>query len=143
MNYEAYDANVVHSLRLLPGSHFLYTYDGDLVPFNVANDGTVSYDASLEGPLSGQGTIALAVNGWSIAIDATALGNSYSALDDQSCDSSQTLPVRLLAGTHSFYKEGTTYYFTVAADGTVDYDQAMDGILEGRGTRKLTLLQMQ
>jgi hypothetical protein len=31
-------------------------------------------------------------------------------------------------------------YFTVNADGIIDYDASLDGVFAGRGTRTLTLL---
>ena len=140
LDYQRYYANTPITARVLPGSHFFSTYGGFTVYFTVANDGKVSYDAAQEGQLSGDGTYVLMVDGWSVEIDATALGSSDCALDYKSCDSSQTIPVRVLAGQHFFYNEGTYYYFTVVADGTIDYDASMDGILSGRGTRRLTIL---
>jgi hypothetical protein len=46
-----------------------------------------------------------------------------------------------LPGSHHVYTVQYGYlWFSVAADGTFDYDTALDGMLSGRGTRTLTFL---
>ena len=52
------------TLTLLPGVHNLEDPEGTgTFDYTVNNDGTISYDAALEGILSGQGTNQLTVNG--------------------------------------------------------------------------------
>jgi hypothetical protein len=123
---------------LLPGSHLLSS-SYSFVVFIVNVDGTIDYDPALEGALIGRGTHSLVVNGWSIGIDATALGEATLILDVESHDATAALSASLLPGLHSLYT--TTYgqlVFTVLADGTIDYEAALGSVFSGRGTRKLT-----
>jgi len=49
-------------------------------------------------------------------------------------DATTPFTVQLIPGSqHWFYSGGTYQYFTVAADGAVDYDPALEGALTGRG----------
>ena len=120
--------------QLLPGSHFFSTYGGAVVYFTVADDGTIDYDASLDGVLTGRGTNTLTVQGAAVQIDASALPGSYLALDYVAYDGDAPIDARLLPGSHFFSTYGgAAVYFTVANDGTIDYDASLDGVLTGRG----------
>jgi hypothetical protein len=139
--YSADDAAAPGSANLLPGDHILSTYGGSSVSFTVNADGTVDYDAALDGVLSGRGTGALAVQGLEVTIDASALSEASLALDYAGADATAPQAVRLLPGEHQIYTAARGEVgFTVLADGTLDYDAALDGILSGRGTRTLTFL---
>jgi hypothetical protein len=50
---------VAITARLLPGRQYGSRDGRDLVGFGVAADGTVAYDAALEGALTGRGTTTL------------------------------------------------------------------------------------
>jgi len=55
-------------------------------------------------------------------------------------DATTPFTVQLIPGSqHWFYSGGTYQYFSVAADGTVDYDPALEGALTGRGTSTLAI----
>src|SRR5262249_20611289 len=132
------DASAAYQVNLLPGRHFLTTYGGDPVYFSVAANGAVTVDPALEGVLSG-GAHALTVLGHDVAIDARALGSASVYLDYAAYDAAVSPGARLLAGQHWIYTAAYSYvYFKVTADGRIDYDAALDGILSGRGTRTLT-----
>src|SRR5262249_20494959 len=81
LDYVYHDPAVPFSLNLAPGKHFLKTYGGDYVYVTVQDNGTVDYDAALEGILPGRGTNVLAVKGRTVQINASALSGSYLALD--------------------------------------------------------------
>src|SRR5206468_2809597 len=107
-------------------------------------DGTVSYDASLEGALTGTGTRALTVHGETIQIDATALGRrniaSFQIAGVGSFSTSQVQTVTLLPGRAIYQDPTLQFAFTVSLADTVDFDQGLDGQVGGRGTRTLVLL---
>jgi hypothetical protein len=139
-HYQSLDPAAMQSVTLLPGEHFLRTLNGDFVHFTIQSDGRVDYDASLGGVLAGRGTDCLLVQGRSIVLDASALSGSVLYVDYYtSRDPSAPQTVNLLPGTHNVY---TTLYgyiwFTVTADGVINYDASLDGIIAGRGTSRLT-----
>src|SRR5581483_7713626 len=96
--------------------------------------------ASLDGALSGRGTTSLSLLGRAVALDASALGVSAVAVDGTWLDVAGPLALRLMPGQHYVYAQGVFTYFTVNADGTLDYDASLDGALTGRGTASLSLL---
>src|SRR5262249_33783661 len=122
----------------LPGQHFVYGYGSTVTYFNVAADGTVSYDPALEGVFSSPGPNSLDIHGVTVRVDASALSGSFLALDYQTHDPAVPFSVTLLPGQHFVYGYGSTVtYFNVAADGTVSYDPALEGVFSGRGTSAL------
>jgi hypothetical protein len=59
-------------------------------------------------------------------------------LDYAAQNKTAIITARLLPGTHHVQTwEGNFIYFTVASNGTVDYDPALEGALTGRGTSSL------
>src|SRR5262249_28466027 len=74
-----------------------------------------------------------------VTVDATALSGSYLFMDYATYEDAAPISVTLLPGqSHFFYTYGSSaVYFTVNADGTVDYDPALDGFMSGRGTGSL------
>src|SRR5207244_3362651 len=140
LDYAVQDPAAPFSVRLLPGQHWLKTYGGDYTYFKVNADGTVDYDAALEGVLTGRGTSSLGVNGAVVQVDARALSGSSLTLDYAVQDPAAPFSVRLLPGQHWLKTYGGDYtYFNVNADGTVDYDAALEGVLTGRGTNSLSV----
>jgi hypothetical protein len=133
-----YDAAAPFSLRLAPGQHFVYTL-GSIVYFTVTAEGIVDYDPTLEGALAGRGTAQLQVNGLAITLDARPLGIAALHLDNLNYDAATPLNPRLLPGLHFVLTPYTTVaqYFTVANDGTLDYDPALEGAFTGRGASRL------
>jgi hypothetical protein len=107
----------------------------------VNADGTVDYDASMDTFLSGRGTNELRIQGVSVTIDATELSGSYLFTDYASYANAAEINLKLLPGdSHFFYTYGgSMFYFTVNANGTVDYDTSMDSFVSGRGTGELRL----
>src|SRR5262249_23538415 len=100
-----YDATTSFTRPLLPGQHFLYTpyLSAYALNFSVGRDGTVSYDSTLEGILSGQGTRTLTINGASVTFDARPLGIAQFFLDNTGYDASAPITRRLLPGQHFLY----------------------------------------
>jgi hypothetical protein len=137
----AYDASAPLSAKLLPGAHSLSTNGTDAVAFTVNPDGTISYDPSLEGALTGSGTTALAVNGYAVTLDPTALGVAGLALDNMPLNGTAPSRANLLPGQHTLTTNGTDVTtFTVNPDGTVAYDPALEGALTGSGTTALAVI---
>jgi hypothetical protein len=135
-----YDASAPFVANLLAGAHSLTTNGTDMTSFTVNADGTISYDPALEGALTGSGTTALAVNGFAVTLDPTALGVSALALDGVAIDGTAASSVNLLPGQHTLATSGTDVTtFTVNADGTVTYDAALEGALTGAGTTGLAV----
>jgi hypothetical protein len=131
-------AGSAFTVNLLPGQHSLTTNGTDVSSFTVNADGTISYDPSLEGALTGSGTTALSVNGYAVTLDASALGVPNLWVDGTAYDASAPLSVNLLPGQHSLSTDGTNViWFTVNADGTVTYDPSLAGVLAGSGTTSL------
>ena len=141
VDYTAFDSAAPFTTRLLPGQHAFWTYGGSSQSFTVANDGTIDYDSALDGFVSGRGTSSLAVTGVALTIDPTARGASYLWVDYTVLEATAPVTVRLLPGQHAvWFSTGLSYSFTVAADGTIDYDPALDGVFSGRGTSTLVFL---
>src|SRR5262249_13347356 len=114
---------------------------GSSQAFTVAADGTIDYDPSLEGVLAGRGTASLAVQGRAIAVDASALtGGASLWIDAVAFAAGAPFTARLLPGRHALWSQGGwSQVFTVAADGTIDYDPSLEGVLTGRGTASLVV----
>jgi hypothetical protein len=133
------------TLTVLPGQHVIEEYieSGTALDFALGADGTVSYDPSLQGVLSGQGTNSLVVNGVTIAVNAQKLSDPYVEIDayiEELTAAPFTLTV--LPGQHvmeEFIESGSSVSFTVGADGTVSYDPSLQGILSGQGTNSLVV----
>jgi hypothetical protein len=133
-------------LTLSPGTHTLtQEFTNNSVQFTVAADGTVNYDPSLNGVLSGQGTTTLVVNGATITVDATALQADvpYLRLNGVSPVESTSAPfsITVLPGPDLFAQAYTnnSVQFNVLANGTVTYDPSLEGVLTGTGTSTLTI----
>jgi hypothetical protein len=125
---------------VLPGINALLEDGGGNVDFQVNADGTVDYAASLNNVLSGRGTSMLVVHGVTVNVDATALSPMTLGLDGFEPSFKPTTPFQIvvLPGINALLEDGGGYVdFQVNADGTVDYDRALDGVLSGRGTSTL------
>lgn len=133
-----FDPAAVLPFRLLPGGHFLVTPFGTTLQFTVTSDGTVGYDPSLDGFVSGRGTTTLELVGMPVTIDARVFGNTSLYFDGLFFDASAIYHAWLLPGTHGIHLGSTFLTFTVGLDGRIDYDAAYDGLLAGRGTTTLT-----
>ena len=116
---------------------------GASLNFTVNADGTVSYDPSLEGIVTGAGTATLAVLGVTVTVDPTPLSSPIMVLDTEiSLGNSAPLVFTTLPGTYSIVDDeavGASVQFTVSAGGTVSYDPSLEGILTGSGTSTLTV----
>ena len=138
------------TLHLLPGGHSLTDNYGSsaLLPFTIANDGTISYASSLAGVFTGNGTAAspLVLEGVTIQIDAMAISGQVSSIQvgTVSLSTGAVGTLHVLPGTFQLTagSEKLTFSVTLQPDGTygLSYDSTLDGVLTGRGTRRLKLL---
>jgi protein involved in polysaccharide export with SLBB domain len=136
-----HDATAPFTVHLLPGRHYEYVTGYDMNWFTVNPNGTISYDAALEGALSGSGTTALTINGRAVTLDASLLGVGTVYLDGVAHDATAPFTASLLPGQHYLSTTGANLiWFTVNQDGTINYDPALDGTLSGRGSASLVLL---
>jgi hypothetical protein len=141
----------VFTLNLLPGDHWLtdnYGWSGP-VHFQVNPDGTVSYASSLDGVFTGNGTAAspLLLEGVTLQIDATAISSQvayYAVATAGGLSTAQVQTLHVLPGTFQLTagSEQLVFSLTAQPDGSygLSYDSSLDGMLTGRGTRRLTLL---
>jgi hypothetical protein len=136
----AYSGKAAFTVQLLPGQHTVGTAAG-LAPdtFTVSNDGTVGYDPSLQGALTGAGTSTLTLVGRNASVDATALQTTTLMVDGVSYDPTVIAMLMLLPGGHYVETDFGTFAFSVNSDGTVAYDPSLDDVFSGSGTTKLTL----
>jgi hypothetical protein len=130
---------------VLPGDQYVasyYGYGGEVF-FSVSNTGTVSYDPSLQGVLTGSGTSTLRVNGAPITIDATALSLPQLGLDIQiDFASAAPLSATVLPGIQYLYSAsgyGGSLFFNVGNNGAVSYDRVLVETLSGQGTPNLVV----
>ncbi len=142
------------SYNLAPGSYSV-SYESSLptgnvnnsIPFTIASDGTVSYDASYAGQLSGQGTQTLTITGIPFTLNSQ-LSPTQLTLGGQGTQlTSGVNQLCLLPGAHAVYyysdlQSGSVvplyFVFTLNADGTVAYDPSFATVLSGQGTQTLT-----
>jgi hypothetical protein len=133
------------SATVLPGTQYLLsqTIYGGQVFFDVGIDGKVSYDAGLQGVLTGSGTTNLNVNGATITINATALSLPQLDLDYQiDFASAAPLSATVLPGTQFLFSAtgwGGSLFFTVGNNGTVNYAPVLVQTLSGQGTPNLVV----
>ena len=140
-------ANAVTTLQVLPGPYtFCAPASADCFQFSILNNGTVTYDAGLDAFVGGRGTTTLTVVGFPITIDATARGAVGFNLNFGSVGGSSFPNVvttfQLLPGLYTFCAPASTscFQFNATNAGMVDYAQAFDDCLAGRGTSRLTIL---
>jgi len=134
------DASTVHTLPLGEGSYLFRDRFGNAVAFDVDASGLVQYDSALEPFLEGAGTSALTVVGYDIEIDARALTTStfyLHAITDQ-LDRTVVQTVTLIPGNYRFSdRVGNGATVSIDASGLVQYDSALEPLLDGAGTPTL------
>jgi hypothetical protein len=127
--------------KVLPGKHSVLTTAGITVPFTVTDTGRVSYDASWQGILTGDGSTTLAVHGFPITLDTTDL--DYVDVEILGGAGGTYQPVRtrkLLPGTHAMVVAylGNAIPFTVTRTGQLAYAADLEGLITGAGGTTLT-----
>jgi plastocyanin len=129
-----------------------------IVNFTV-KDGIISYDAELEGIVSGAGTSTLSLNGLPLTIDATEVSEKFivylpsvygSDSFDTSDKSRRFFTGNFLPNCHDS-SDGWEYWFIIDSgvvatftfkfqiDGLVTYKSEFDGSVTGRGTNVLKI----
>jgi predicted outer membrane repeat protein len=125
-------AAMVVTVNLLPGVHFFGSYGGSSQYFTVDDDGTLSLKNALNGSVSGN---TLTVTGRAVKIDAGALGTAQNPTPlylDGILQAATLITVNLLPGRHSFASYGgAAQYFTIADDGTLSLENALNGSVNG------------
>jgi DNA-directed RNA polymerase specialized sigma24 family protein len=129
-----------HTFRVLPGNYYIVTANGRSYFFDVTNNGRVTYDAALEGHLTGAGTATLAVHGFPITLDVTDVVYQYTGVNGTYQTTDRRHTYRLLPGPHYIVALNEAGYgFTVTDDGPITYDPAFAGRLAGAGTTILAV----
>jgi hypothetical protein len=115
-----------------------------VVQFTVAVDGTISYDASLQGVLTGNGTNTLTIIGVTLNVDATALSQHDSTFTLDGVGSFSTAQVQSLqvlpGGNHTFQAGTTAMQLSIDVMDQLSFASIYDTIATGTGTNTLTLL---
>ena len=134
-----FDWDTPTEFTLIPGPYSLQVSNNSFI-FHVTASGTVDYDPALEGFLGGAGTNRLTVLGFTITIDTTALspqGTKIFGIGPFDWDTPTEFT--LIPGPYSLQVSNNSFIFHVTASGTVDYDPALEGFLDGAGTDTLTV----
>lgn len=133
--------------RLLPGDYRFFSPGSHVfVPFTVNGDGTLDYPTSLDSFIDGRGTNIFTANGVSMTVDARALSSLTFNVNYNTAGkgfNAHTTPLYLLPGDYTILAPAshapTAVNFSLAADGTIDYDSSVDSYVGGRGTNTLLL----
>jgi len=131
----------------LPGTYTLSDSQGSgaALQFSIGADGNVGYASSLQGILTGAGTLTLVVHGVTVTIDATQLSlpqlnvdNAFTAATSASFTfTGLPGPASLTDTPGDHFSSGFSASFTLNSDGTVNYTGAVAGVLSGSGTTTL------
>jgi hypothetical protein len=108
----------------------------------VGLDGSVSYDTSLAGILSGQTITTLVVVGETVRIDATAISSSvssFSVSEFTGLSTAQVQTLQVLPGTFNFSDSTRQFQFMLSVQDGLSYDSSLTG-LSGSGTNTLGIL---
>src|SRR5262249_9569105 len=138
-----FPTTAIDSVSLAPGMHTVASGNGlgGSVKFFVAADGTVDYDQSLDGVLSGRYTTTLRVKGVTIQLDATALALPAFLVDLQvPGPPAPPSPWPVLRGLQSrvdAYHYNNYQYSPITPEAPVRYDLALEGLFAGQGTKIL------
>lgn len=135
------DASV--PMQLLPGTHRVYSNtnsfpDNPEVRFSLSLSGTIDYDASFDGYISGRGTDAFNLDGVTVILAAASSGgptiNVHRVGD---LDTTQCHTLQLLPGTQFIDSAAIDFRVDVSPQATYDYDPSLDSLIAGRGTDTL------
>jgi hypothetical protein len=120
--------------------------------FRVTPEGTIDYDASLDGSVfSGRGTCTLSVTPHAITIDATGLTETsllfYDGTIEPSFNSKVIQHLQLASTGHASYRLTTAMggligFFRVTPDGTIDYDAQYNSVFYDRNTSILVIVSL-
>jgi hypothetical protein len=118
--------------NLLPGRHAFASYGGAGQYFDIADDGTLTLENSLDGSVSSS---ALTITGKAVTIDASALGTAQNPTPlylDGILQAATVITAHLLPGRHAFASYGGAgQYFDIADDGTLSLENPKLGAVSG------------
>ena len=142
----SYDSKTVQALRVTPGGYSVYTgggyvlANGAIATLAVKNDGTLSWDPSLNGLYSAAYSptgATLTITGLSLTVDATSLTEQQMQLPGvtPSYDSKTVQALRVTPGGYSVYTgggyitaNGAIATLAIASDGKVSWDPSLNKI---------------
>lgn len=129
------------TVRIFPGAHRVLANGGLTVSFTVDDRGFVGYEPGLEGLLTGRDTSTLAVHGYPIDVDVSDVDYQSTMVNGLAYPNpAGRTTVRLLPGaTYLVLTGGLTVPFAVTAEGRVQYDPSLAGLLTGAGGTTLAL----
>jgi cysteine-rich repeat protein len=134
-------------LDLMAGTH-TFVPSGPGFSFDVTAAGTLDFDASLDGYVSGRGTSTLTITGLPIAFDATSLSSVQFSVDRGNSgigDASVVTTLHLLPGSYGEFNApagdiDTAFPFVVTNAGLLDFAPSLDTFVSGRGTSTLKVV---
>ncbi len=139
------DLSVVETFSLDVAT-YRFRHSAAHVFFSVTSLGTVDYDASHDGFLTGRGTDTLVVHGYPVTFDIHALTATSFNINFNTAgvaDGVDDALFNLIPGDYDFRAPASSsglVPFTVTGAGTVDYDSFFDPVVSGQGTDALIAL---
>jgi len=125
----------VATLDLTEANH-TFVPNGPGFSFSVTAGGTLDFDPSLDGYVSGRGTTTLKVIGLHIQVDATALSSPQFSINRGNGghgDTDVVTTLTLLPGDYAEFNAPAGSFvdfpFTVTTTSTVDFDASLDGFV--------------
>lgn len=113
--------------------------------FSVSLTGTIDFASSLDSYVSGRGTPRLAITGFPITIDATAVAATTFNVDFGAVGSGANVPTTysLVPGIYVMCVPASNdcFDFSVTPTGTLAFDSSLDARVSGRGTTTLLVGQ--
>jgi hypothetical protein len=141
------DSRTVQLLNLAPGTYSFQIGSGYYCDFTfrVTPTGTIDFDPTYNGFLSGRGTTTLTLEGLSVTLDARYLSGSGVLLVTPAVDWITYSTVRMLPASYYSVQQGSgeaaSFNFKLGVDGHWSYAPAYDvssgGFLTGAGTSTL------
>jgi len=126
------------SLTLIPG-RYAFQAVGEF-PFTVTGDGLLDFQPRLNSFVGGRGSSSLAISGFDISVNATALtGPDFFLTDTPSFPTDTVATLKLIPGFYKFSSDDIEFFFSFLFQGTIDFIPSLDNQISGRGTNLLTI----
>ena len=138
------DSRTVQSVNLAPGEYSFQIASGYYADFTfrVTSQGTIDFNVTYNGFLSGRNTSTLTIDGLNVTLDARYLSGSGVLLVVPSTDWITYQTCRMVPASYYSVQQGSgvvaNFSFKLGVDGNWSYAAALGGFLAGAGTSTLT-----